>query len=242
MEVKFFDRYTWHARTLPVYFTSVSAVLAIAAALPEGLNLPLASASGVVFVPLSYFFSQVGSDFGKRLEPSLWRSWGGPPTTRYLRHTNDEFNAATRERVHTRLREIGLEIPTAAEEESDPDRADELYASAIDELRRRTRPGDTNRFPLVYTGNIEYGFRRNLLGLKKIGVGVSLVSLGAAGWALLNAWNTAGGFSPVPVVTTLLTVCIVLGWLLGVRPDAVRLTADRYARFLLEAALELVPE
>ena len=122
MEVKFFDRYTWHARTLPVYFTSVSAILAIAAALPEGLNLPLASASGVVFVPLSYFFSQVGSDFGKHLEPSLWRSWGGPPTTRYLRHTNDEFNAATRERVHTRLREIGLEIPTAAEEESDPDR------------------------------------------------------------------------------------------------------------------------
>ena len=166
MEVKFFDRYTWHARTLPVYFTSVSAILAIAAALPEGLNLPLASASGVVFVPLSYFFSQVGSDFGKHLEPSLWRSWGGPPTTRYLRHTNDEFNAATRERVHTRLREIGLEIPTAAEEESDPDGADELYASAIDELRRRTRPGDTNRFPLVYTGNIEYGFRRNLLGLR----------------------------------------------------------------------------
>ena len=164
------DRYTWQARVLPVYFTSASAILAIAATLPEGLSLPLASASGVVFLPLAYFFSQVGADLGKRLEPGLWRSWGGPPTTRFLRHDNDEFNAATRKRVHGRLRELGCEIPTEAEEKSDPARAVELYASAVDELRRRTRPGVTNPFPLVYKGNIEYGFRRNLLGLKKIGV------------------------------------------------------------------------
>ena len=109
MEIKF-DRYTWRARVLPVYLTAAPAVLAIAATLPEGLNLPLAGASAVVFVPLSYFLSQIASDFGKRLEPALWKSWGGPPTTRFLRHDNDEFNPATRERVHERLRALGLDI------------------------------------------------------------------------------------------------------------------------------------
>ena len=233
------DRYTWQARVLPVYFTSASAILAIAATLPEGLSLPLASASGVVFLPLAYFFSQVGADLGKRLEPGLWRSWGGRPTTRFLRHDNDEFNAATRKRVHGRLRELGCEIPTEAEEKSDPARAVELYASAVDELRRRTRPGVTNPFPLVYKGNIEYGFRRNLLGLKKIGVGIALVSLSASAWAVVHGFSTSGVVLPVPSGTALLTACIVAGWLFGVRHEAVRITADRYARFLLEAALDL---
>ena len=117
MDIKF-DRYTWRARVLPIYLTAAPAVLAIAATVPEGLNLPLAGASAVVFVPLSYFLSQIASDFGKRLEPALWRSWGGPPTTRFLRHDNDEFNPATRDRIHARLRDLGLEIPT--QEEAQP--------------------------------------------------------------------------------------------------------------------------
>ena len=76
-----FDSYTWRARVLPVYLTAAPAVMVISATLPEGLNLPLAGASAIVFMPLSYFISQVASDFGKKLEPTLWRSWGGPPTT-----------------------------------------------------------------------------------------------------------------------------------------------------------------
>lgn len=232
-----FDRYTWHARVLPVYLTATPAVLAIAATLPEGLNLPLAGTSAMVFVPLSYFFSQITSDFGKRLEPELWRSWGGPPTTRFLRHDNNEFNPATRGRLHTHLRALGLQVPT--EEEEKADCAAALYASAVDELRRRTR--DADRFPLVYKGNAEYRFQRNLLGLKKIGVSVTVAGLAASGWALWSGWATAAALALVPSVTTLLTVSLVLGWLFGVHSDAVRMTVDRYASYLLEAALQSEP-
>ena len=101
------DHYTLGARVLPVYFTIAPAVLAVAATLPEGLNLPLAGASAIVFLPLSYFMSQVASDFGKRLEPALWDSWGGPPTTRFLRHDNEEFNPATRARVYSPIAGVG---------------------------------------------------------------------------------------------------------------------------------------
>ena len=117
------DRYTWGARVLPVYLTAAPAMLAVAATLPEGLNLALAGASGIVFLPLSYFMSQVASDFGKRLEPALWDSWDGPPTTRFLRHDNEEFNPATRARIHAQLRALGLGVPTAEEEKASRERA-----------------------------------------------------------------------------------------------------------------------
>ena len=236
MEIKF-DRYTWQARVLPVYLMAAPTVLAIAATLPEGLNLPLAGGSAIVFVPLSYFLSQIASDFGKRLEPALWESWGGPPTTRFLMHDNDEFNRATRERVHERLRVLGLDIPTADQEEADRPRALELYASAVDELRRLTR--DKNRFLLVYTCNAEYGFRRNLLGLKVFGVTLALVAIAGISWAVVHEWRTTSILAPVSAVSLLVTVCILLAWLVGVRRAAVRITADRYARYLLEAALDL---
>ena len=232
-----FDRYTWRARVLPVYLTAAPAVLAIAATLPDGLNLPLAGASAIVFVPLCYFMSQVAADCGKRLEPGLWRSWAGPSTTRFLCHDNDEFNSATRERIHTHLRVLGLEIPTQEQEKADMPAALELYGSAVDELRRLTR--DTKRFPLVFEGNVDYGFRRNLLGLKKFGVSIALAGLGASGWALLQGWKATGVIAPVPAVTVVLVACLFLAWLLGVHANAVGITADRYARYLLEAALDL---
>ena len=231
------DRYTWEARVLPVYLTAAPAVLAVAATLPEGLNLPLAGASAIVFLPLSYFMSQVASDFGKRLEPALWDSWGGPPTTRFLRHDNEEFNPATRTRVHAQLRAFGLRIPTDEEEKADRGRALEFYSSAVDEIRRLTR--DSQRFHLVYKGNIEYGFRRNLLGLKQVGLAITVLALVASGWSLFRGWHTDGLILPVAFVITLLNTCVALGWLIGVRSATVRITADRYARYLLEAALDL---
>ncbi len=195
------DRYTWGARVLPVYLTAAPAVLAVAATLPEGLNLPLAGASAIVFLPLSYFMSQVASDFGKRLEPALWDSWGGPPTTRFLRHDNEQFNPATRARIHAQLRALELRVPTAEEEKADRERTLELYGSAVDDIRRLTR--DSERFHLVYNGNIEYGFRRNLLGLKPVGLAITALALVASGWSLFHGWHTDGVILPVPFVTTL---------------------------------------
>ncbi len=137
------------------------------------------------------------------------------------------------------MRALGLDIPTADQEKADRARALELYASAVDELRHLTR--DTERFPLVYKGNTEYGFRRNLLGLKKIGLSVAVVALGASGWALVHGWNAENVILSVPAVTALLTGCLAFGWLIGVRSTSVRITADRYARYLLEAELDLEP-
>lgn len=148
-----FDTYSFRARVLPVYLTLAPAILLLAVLAPDGVKLPLGGAAAVVFVPISFFLSQVGADFGKRLEKGLWRKWGGPPTTRFLRHGNHEFNEVTRHRVHEKLRSLGLKVPTREEQQQDERAADRYYESCTEEFIRRTR--DDKRFPLIFKGLLE---------------------------------------------------------------------------------------
>ena len=124
----------------------------------------LAGAAAVVLVPLSFLASQVGADFGKRLEKELWKKWSGPPTTRFLRHRNSEYNAISRELVHAKLKGFGLHVPTEREEKKDNIAADSHWEACTGELIRRTR--NKRQYPLVFEGLVEYGYRRNLLGLR----------------------------------------------------------------------------
>ena len=235
MEIKF-DTYSFRARVLPVYLTLAPAVLLLAAVVPEGFKLLIGGAAALVFAPISFLLSQVGADFGKRLEKGLWTNWGGPPTTRFFRHGNCEFNEVTRGRVHAKLRELGLHVPTREEQEQDRCAADTHYESCTEELIRRTR--DAGRFPLVFKGLTEYGFRRNLLGLKVFGVFLTVAGVAGSAWSTYTAWTATNELPAVSLVAGLITAGLLLAWLVWVTERTVKLSADRYARFILEAALE----
>ena len=230
------DKYSFSARVLPVYLTLAPVVLFLAAVVPEGLKLPIGGAAAIVFAPISFFLSQVGADFGKRLEKGLWARWAGPPTTRFLRHGNPEFNEVTRGRVHAKLRQLGLDVPTREEQEQDHCAADVHYQSCTEDLIRRTR--DTGSFPLVFKGLTEYGFIRNLLGLKVFGVSLAVVGLAGSAWATYTAWTATHELPAVSLVAGLISAGLLLAWLVSVTERTVKLSADRYARFILEAALE----
>lgn len=234
MDIKF-DTYSFRARILPVYLTIAPVVLLLAALVPDGLKLPLGGSAAVVFVPISFFLSQIGADFGKRLEKRLWHKWGGPPTTQFLRHGNRDFNEVTRGRVHEKLRLLGLKVPTLEEQAQGERAADKYYESCTEELIRRTR--DEKKFPLVFKGLVEYGFRRNLLGLKTLGVILSLVSLAGVSWSLYANWSLDNP-PEVVIVAALITSGLLFAWATWITEDTVKLAANRYARFLLEAALD----
>lgn len=100
-------------------------------------------------------------------------------------------------------------------------------------LRERTR--DTGRFRLVFAENMEYGFRRNALGLRPIALAIAAVGLmlsialliwgsgdQAARW---TRWGIAGAIS----------IASILYWSRIVTPGWVRRAADLYATRLLEA-------
>ena len=228
------DSYSRWARRCPVYITIAPINLALVAILPHGLDLPLGAAAAIVFVPLSFLASQVGADFGKRLEKRLWLKWGGPPTTRFLRHSNSEFNAFTRKQLHKKLRTLGLNVPSADHEKRDPQAADACWEACAEELIGKTR--DRKRFPLVYKGLVEYGFGRNMLGLKPLGLPLSIVALLACLW---KVWDDWGSQQAVGVVCAAISLALLAIWVVWVREKTVAISADRYARFLLETVQEL---
>ena len=235
MEFKI-DTYNYKARVLPVYLTLAPIVLLICSIAPEGLSLPLGGASALVFFPISYLLSQVGADYGKKLEKRLWLSWGGPPTTRFLRNGNQEFNEITRNRIHDKLKASGLHVPALEEQEMDLNRADKYFESCTEELIRWTR--DKVKFPLVFKSLTEYGFRRNLLGLKSYGVVFTIAGLAGTVCSTFRSWSLHDQFPAVPIVAGLISAGLLLVWVIWITESAVKLAANRYARFLLEAALD----
>jgi hypothetical protein len=62
--------------------------------------------------------------------------------------------------------------PTASEEEENQADADAFYEQAGIWLRENTR--DPKRFSILFNENITYSYRRNLLGLKWIALGLNL--------------------------------------------------------------------
>jgi len=189
---------------------------------------------------LLVFLDQISRDAGKRLEPQLWDSWGGPPTTRLLRH-KDNPNPVLHARRHAKLARLtGEEMPTKEQEQRDPARADHVYEAAAAYLRACTR---SEAYPLVLLENGNYGFRRNMLGLKPIGL---ILAAATGGVALLGCALSLGditNFSPSALagVSVLCGLSLAL-WKWKVTPEWVRRGADNYAERLLEAIETLEPQ
>lgn len=230
------DSYETYARAFPIYITVIPIVLAIFPVLPEGFDWKFGGTSAIVLLPLSYLCRQIGGDFGKRCQSALWDKWEGAPTTRFLRHGNREFNSNTRERIHAKLRDFGLYVPSQEEQDQNPQEADDSYESCVGELRRRTR--DRKRFPRVFQELRDYGFRRNIFALKPIGLVITVLSFFICLIMTVHDWRL-GKQSGSAIVPCFINLGLILVWLLYFTEKAVKLTADRYAYFLLEACLDL---
>ncbi len=233
------DRYSSQAEALPVFLAFAPLSLFLIVVLPSDASPPSLVLKALPFIGLagfSYVASQVGADFGKRLEERLWHGWGGPPTTRFLRHSNTEFNPVVRYRIHGVLRRRNLQVPSLDEERADPGHADECYATCVTYLRQLTR--DKAAYPLVYKRLIDYGFRRNMYGLRWPGLCISL----AIGFASITYAAAGPEEAPAPLLYFLVlpfSLLIALGWAFLVTDLAVYRGANRYATCLLETAITL---
>src|SRR5690606_14015952 len=117
-------------------------------------------------------------------------------------------------------------MPSATAEAHDPGSADAAYDSCALYLRDRTR--DKTAFPLVYAENVNYGFRRNLWGMKKAGVVISVCALVAT--VIVAILRSKSGMPPkFPSAASFINACMLVWWLLRIKPSWVRVPAFAYA-------------
>lgn len=224
--------YVRRARLEPALIVALPLPVAILAWFPGGILGWGALWSLIVWCGGTALLAQIARDSGKQKEPTLFQSWGGKPTTRLLRHRG-AANKILLQRRHQKLQALvpGVRLPTAEQEAADPQSADDTYDACTAFLLEKTR--DTKKFSLLFDENCNYGFRRNLWGMKLMGIAVSL-----CGFVSVVVLVVAGLFrtttpSPFALVCGAINALLLVGWLTWFTPAWVKLAADAYAERLL---------
>jgi hypothetical protein len=190
---------------------------------------------------LSYILSQLGRDAGKKKEKILWESWGGPPSTQVLRLSDETIDVITKKRYHNflhRVCNVGFKIDPQGEVD-DIKKMDSAYESWCKYLINHTR--DSKRFPLLLKENISYGFRRNLWGMKPLGISITTFSMLFSYGLYYKEFNT---FNPLLYsadywILTFLLFVLLLFWLTIVTREWIKIPAFAYALRLCEAIDQL---
>jgi hypothetical protein len=166
------------------------------------------------------------------------RKKGGLPTTLFLRHRNRFLPAPTRERYHSILKAHGLKLPTALQERKNPEKADEYYRSVIHWLLEKTRGP---KFSMLLGENIDYGSRRNLLGLKPFGLIFALVALFANALLLFRSYGIWNVTVKAGWASLIALFIIALIWLFKINLRWVDDASENYAVRLLAQLENLSP-
>ncbi len=223
------DTYALRARLFPALLVILPVGIALGLLLPT-LDYQKVIVAGAVSAGVPIFMANAVRGRGKRLEDKLVEQWDGMPTTRMLRlrePSNDRPGLARRRQRLEKVTEV--KMPTPAQEEADPVETDHTYVLATRALIARVRE-TKDRYALVQHENVDYGFRRNLIAVKPLGLGLLVVLFAVDAVA---AFLTA---DPTSVAVALVVhLGFVAGWLIGVRRRWVREQADSYAKTLFES-------
>lgn len=189
-----------------------------------------------VISALSFLLSQLGRDAGKKKQNALWIGWGGAPCEQLLSYRNGVVNKTIKKRYHDKLSLLHPQssILSEAYETRNPDSSQEIYGSWVKYLISKTR--DTTRFHLLYKENINYGFRRNLWGMKPYSIFLILFLLVASYFycSRVIGFSNPLLFSAEYLANSIFLIVALFFWIFIVSEHWVKLTAFSYAERLLE--------
>jgi hypothetical protein len=229
------DEYDREARLGPALFAMLPLVLA-AVGLGIEENPVLVTVVGVLLaVGVPMIVAKEVANRGRALEEILYLKWGAPPTTLALLPPAAGAAGEVLRQRRARLEAVsGIALPT--DPRLTPADA-ETYKAAVRWLIDNTR--DHAEFPVVWAELKSYGFERNLLAIRTVGVITS--SIGAV---VLAGGVVAGAFGanqPIGTNAALMAACIAigLGWWFVPSETRVRAVANRYADRLLDSSAAL---
>jgi hypothetical protein len=242
---KVLDPYDLTARLMPGLLVLSPAILCISVLYGAKNPVAVALASVLSTCGGPYLLSSFVRTWGQRAQDRLFRQWGGQPSAILLRFRHDHLPTQTKERYRElAASRLGVALPSAREEESDPKKADQAYDSAADALRPLTI--DRRAFPFVFKELVAYGFNRNAYGSRWVGLAVAaatiVTTLMHAGLLHLQRPN----WTPVDTDTAHIVVMVVaIGfgclWCFHFTAQTVQQAGFSYAKRLWEA-LEKLPK
>lgn len=183
---------------------------------------------------LSFLLAQLGRDRGKRMETDLFKLWGGMPTTIILRHSNNYLDVHTKKRFHDKLEQTipGIKIPSEEEEKLDLNQADSVYISCSKALIAKTR--DEKKYPLLHKENINYGFRRNLWGMKLWAIALLFACICMHCLISTENFTSLELLKALDFILLATFIGLILFWVFVVNANWVKTTAFAYAEQLHE--------
>jgi len=234
-----FDVYTRRARIAPCLIAFLPVLVTVFAIFPQQYA-GLGGIAGLLsWGSITALLAETSRELGKRKQPGLYKQWQGKPTTKLLRHRNAP-NEVTLRRRHAKLEQCisDIKIPTALEERANPKLADDIYEECTAFLRRYTTR-HRDEYPLVFEELCNYGFRRNLWGMKPIGITASVVGTITIGIFIAINWISGTSSSTLSIAGGVVNLAMLLAWLLLVNPEWVKTVADAYAERLMETCEHL---
>lgn len=232
---KVLDEYEIKARMAPGIILTLPIIVACIYVSPALGAWPIFATAGACCLVLFYGLSYLVRNRGIAVEPSLWSEWGGPPSTRFMRHRDSTLPEQTKSLIRAEVeKKFSIVLLSSSEERSEPARADRTISDSFRRVRQYLR--QRNPTGLWFKHNVEYGFCRNLLGCRTI-----VLSLGAAS-TIFTAWYGqrvgAGVLNTAASIEVSFTLCaICYGWWL--LPDSTKRTAEAYAEAAWVAFLDL---
>ncbi|MDH0863643.1 hypothetical protein [Mitsuaria sp. GD03876] len=231
--LKIFDAYSIRARLFPAIIASAPAMAALALLISwKSFGLSNAIATIGILV-LLFAIADFARTRGGAIEKNLFAKHGGMPSITLFRHSDTTIDAGSKARYRSFLAEqLNTPFPTPEEEAKNPEAGDAVYEQAGVWIRHNTR--DVKKFSLLFSENVAYGFRRNLLGLKWIGLALNLVVVAASvlllskdGWAFDTSYAQR-------ILVVLVVACFhAMYMLVAVREAAVWDGAMAYGRQLI---------
>lgn len=242
---KLMDGYTLRARLFPAAIAA--APLMVAAALFLSWDrLSLSNmVSTAILIAILYALADEARRRGAALEKKIFQEMGGTPSTTMLRRTGDgPIDEATKDRYRNFIAGKREQIvPTAEEEAANQEIADKFYDQCALWLRTNTR--DVKTFPIVFNELVSYGFRRNLLGVKWLAIGLDvIVAIVVAGsiW-YRNNFDPSNDTNKLLILLFAITVVHAIYFLFIVSKESVKDAARKYAReLILSCELLMVPK
>ena len=232
--LKLVDEYTARARILPGLLAVLPIAVTIYAWDPgnafgwDRLGGLLSGFGGTILLAF------IARDLGKRAEERLYKKWGGRPTEQMLMHSGP-IEPTLRARRHRAIDTLfpDLTVPTMAEEADDQAATHARFHSITELLIGRARANKKD-YPLVFEENCNYGFRRNMYGMRWLGFAIALVGSIVLGVQIYIHISTRELVATLTIVFEAVNIASCLVWVFWVNEKAVRKGAELYAARLLE--------